>query len=426
MNHGNTKPHCRTRPHPKAFPQPCPSRLLLHTISRVSTELMFAELTLTLCIKVFSSSYDGPFSRTPHHCRSASDSTYLTRATFESHHRSPWTTSVSPPQGASFRTNASFTNPGHSTRYFCPDVACDTSIGNPSDLKRHILTKHEGKVQICTSCRRSFYRGYNHNTCNGVRSSFETTPLQRNGWGCGLCLEYFHDFDKWVRHIVVHQKKENKQKADWDISLHLRSLLQNPELVDTPTYSSSHIASMTWQEENYEEVKRILETTRYRSPDQLQKVFDLASPVRAQTPYWPAPNPSQISTGAGSPPNQSPAFDDELAMSEATSDTLQLGLHVDLPSEPHNFGWERRATSPQRTESTLRKLEEEIAGDDESSYANYQMASAIESQVPTSYSNYLELCEDDRNSLSDIFVMSDIDGPSYFENALGDHYGAAG
>ena len=250
-------------------------------------------------------------------------------------------------------------------------------------------------------------------------------PWQRNTWGCGLCLECFKDFDKWVRHIVLHQQNEKKQKADWDMSLQLRSLLKNPDLVGLHGYSNSQIASMTWLDSDYIEVKQILETSRYRSPDQLQLVFELASPIRAQTHNWPAPNPSSASIGAGAPQNPSLAFDDELEMNEAMTVAFQPNVHTNLPPTPDNVGWEKRNMSPQRTENTLRGLDEEIAGVAGSSNYDHLSMPTNESQTTArGYGNYLELRDDDRNSLGDIFAMSEFGATSHFDDALGEEYRA--
>ena len=165
----------------------------------------------------------------------------------------------------------------HQANFFCP--YCDIkTFAKRSDQKRHLLEQHEGRRQICTNCRRPIKRPYKHGICKGKRSLFEPVTWEnKNGHGCGLCLSYFKDFDKWIRHIQAHQKNDGKQKDDWDFSLQLRSLLQNPDLVELIADMDIPIRSLTLSKGNYIEAKRILETARLvQHSEQLQTVVGLA------------------------------------------------------------------------------------------------------------------------------------------------------
>ena len=243
-------------------------------------------------------------------------------------------------------------------RFFCPEKGCFRGFDRASDQKRHILQQHKGKSQMCTLCQRTYKRPYVHKTCQGRQSVFHPAQWQPNKrYGCGLCVSYFSDFDKWVRHIQAHQE-EGKEKGDWDLSLELQSLLSNPDLSTALAfdYSSVSIDSMTWLEENYHEAKDILETIDHNSLDQLQRVFDLATPLWNLFSDFPIPNYLTISADSEARDNISLAMRQE---AEAIDDNP-------LPAHPGNFGWYRGdmvASGQDLTRPTLTQLHNSIVYD---------------------------------------------------------------
>ena len=159
---------------------------------------------------------------------------------------------------------------------FCP--FCNSKpFAKPSDQKRHVLEQHEGRKQVCRTCHQTMKRSYNHGTCRGRKSTFQ--PVKREsaiGRGCGLCLAYFGDFDKWIRHLQIHQKYDGKQKEDWDISLELQGRLRGPDLNEYLTRLPAPSTATTRSTECCATTKQVLRMGRFVcTPKQLQDATEL-------------------------------------------------------------------------------------------------------------------------------------------------------
>ena len=266
---------------------------------------------------------------------------------------------------------------------------------------------------MCTLCQRPYKRPYVHKTCRGRQSVFGPTQWQSsNNYGCGFCASYFSDFDKWVRHIQIHQKVEGKEKDDWDLSLELQSLLRNPGLASALAYehSSISVVSLIWLEENYHEVKAILEAINHDSLDQLQIVFNLAIPLRNPAPDWPIPNYLIVSAYPDARDNLSLAIGHE---TEAVNSST-------LPAAPGNFSWDRRDTSLQQTrQQTLRGIDMAIAGGGRDDSFDLTTVASGSQDVHHNYIGHSQKTEGEvRNG---VFDESDCGDRSYFEDALTDY-----